>query len=133
MAGRLTGVSGELDKRQREKIATRLGVATMTVIEQARCWRRSWKSRGAAIVAVLACSATLGDRMGAAGAVSDLWGPQRPRLVARCEQAGKSWKVAPTGGSEAREQGGAGSHRGRGPPAKRPAWDHRCALAAARN
>ena len=120
MAGRLTGVSGELDKREREKIATRLGVATMTVIEQARCWRRSWKSRGAAIVAVLAalaCSATLGDRMGAAGAVSDLWGPPRPRLVARWEQAGKSWKVAPSGGSEAREPGAAGSHRERGPPA----------------
>ena len=119
-AGRLTGVSGELDKRQREQIATRLGVATMTVISQARCWRRSWKKRGAAIVAVLAalvCSATLGDRMGAAGAVSDLWGPPRPRLVARWEQAGKSWKVAETGRSEAREQGGAGSLGGRAPPA----------------
>lgn len=120
MAGRLTGVSVELDKRQREQIATRLGVATMTVISQACRWRRSWKKRGAAVVAVLAalvCSATLGDRMGAAGAVSDLWGPPRPRLVARWEQAGKSWKVAETGGSEAREQGGAGSLGGRAPPA----------------
>ena len=59
----------------------------------------------------------LGDRMGAAGAVSDLWGPPRPRLVARCEQAGKSWLVIASGGSEAREQGAAGSHRGRAPPA----------------
>ena len=118
MGGRLTGVSGGLNEREREKIATRLGVATMTVISGARRWGRSWQSRGAAIVAVLvalACSATLGDRMG--GAVSDLWGPPRPRLVARWEQAGKSWMVAATGGSEAREQGVAGSPRGRAPPA----------------
>ena len=120
MAGRLTGVSGGLKEREREQIATRLGVATMTVLSGAHRWGRSWQSRGAAIVAVLgalACSATLGDRMGAAGAVSDLWGPPRPRLVARWEQAGKSWLVAASGGSEAREQGAAGSHRGRAPPA----------------
>ena len=120
MAGRLTGVSGGLKEREREQIATRLGVATMTVQSGARRWGRSWQSRGAAIVAVLvalACSATLGDRMGAAGAVSDLWGPPRPRLVARWEQAGKSWLVAASGGSEARERGAAGSPRGRAPPA----------------
>ena len=120
MAGRLTGVSPELDEREREQIATRLGVATMTVISEAQRWGRSWPSRGAAIVAVLealVCSATLGDRMGAAGAVSDLWGPPRPRLVARWEQAGKSWLVAATGRSEAREQGVAGSLGGRAPPA----------------
>ena len=120
MGGRLTGVGGGLEEREREQIATRLGVATMTVLSGARRWGRSWQSRGAAIVAVLgalACSATLGDRMGAAGAVSDLWGPPRPRLVARWEQAGKSWLVAASGGSEAREQGAAGSHRGRAPPA----------------
>ena len=96
MGGRLTGVGGGLEEREREQIATRLGVATMTVLSGARRWGRSWQSRGAAIVAVLgalACSATLGDRMGAAGAVSDLWGPPRPRLVARWEQAGKSWLV----------------------------------------
>ena len=120
MAGRLTGVGGGLKEREREQIATRLGVATMTVLSGAHRWGRSWQSRGAAIVAVLgalACSATLGDRMGAAGAVSDLWGPPRPRLVARWEQAGKSWLVAASGGSEAREQDAAGSHRGREPPA----------------
>ncbi len=120
MAGRLTGVSGGLKEREREQIATRLGVATMTVLSGAHRWGRSWQSRGAAIVAVLvalACSATLGDRMGAAGAVSDLWGPPRPRLVARWEQAGKSWLVAASGGSEAREQGAVGSPRGRAPPA----------------
>ena len=120
MAGRLTGVSGGLDEREREQIATRLGVATMTVISEAHRWGRSWQSRGAAIAAVLvalACGATLGDRMGAAGAVSDLWGPPRPRLVARWEQAGRSWMVAPSGRSQAGEQGVAGSPRGRAPPA----------------
>ena len=120
MGGRLTGVSGGLEEREREQIATRLGVATMTVLSGAHRWGRSWQSRGAAIVAVLgalACSATLGDRMGAAGAVSDLWGPPRPRLVARWEQTGKSWLVVRAGSSEAREQDAAGSHRGRAPPA----------------
>ena len=71
----------------------------MTVISGARCWGRSWRSRGAAIVAVLlalAGRATLGDRMGAVGS---------------------SWAVAATGRSEAREQRAAGSLRGRGPPA----------------
>ena len=53
MAGRLTGVSGGLKEREREQIATRLGVATMTVLSGARRWGRSWQSRGAAIVAVL--------------------------------------------------------------------------------
>ena len=104
LAGRLTGVSPELEERKREQIATRLGVATMTVLAGAGSWERSWQSRGAAIVAVLvalAVSATLADRMGAAGAVSDLWGPPRPRLVARWEQAGKSWIVARAGRSEA--------------------------------
>ena len=120
MAGRLTGVAPQLDERAREQIATRLSVATMTVRDGAARWARSWQSRGAAILAVLLalpCSATLGDRMGAAGAVSDLWGPPRPRLVARWEQAGKSWIVAPGGASEAREQGAAGTPRGRSPPA----------------
>ena len=69
LAGRLTGVSPELEEREREQIATRLGVATMTVLAGAGSWERSWQSRGAAIVAVLvalAVSARLGDRMGAA-------------------------------------------------------------------
>ena len=49
----------------------------MTVVAGARSGERSWQSRGAAIVRcwlAVAVSATLGDRMGAAGAVSDLWG-----------------------------------------------------------
>ena len=113
MAGRLTGVSPELEERQREQIATRLSVATMTVLTGARGWGRRWPSRAAAIVAVLAAlavSATLGDRMGAAGAVSDLWGPPRPRLVARWEQAGQSWMVAAN-----RSFRGAGTGPGRRP------------------
>ena len=119
MAGRLTGVAPQLDERAREQIAMRLSVATMTVRDGAARWARSWQSRGAAILAVLLalpCSATLGDRMGAAGAVSDLWGPPRPRLVARWEQVGESWIVAPGGASETRERGAAGTPRGRAPP-----------------
>ena len=42
MAGRLTGVSGGLKEREREQIATRLGVATMTVLSGAHRWGRSW-------------------------------------------------------------------------------------------
>ena len=120
VAGRLTGVSPEATEREREQIATRLGVATMTVLSGARNWARGWQSRGAAIVAVLeavAVVATLGDRMGAAGAVSDVWGPPRPRLVARWEQAGKSWIVARAGRSEALQKEMAGNRRGRSPPA----------------
>ena len=36
----LTGVSGGLEEREREQIATRLGVATMTVLSGARRWGR---------------------------------------------------------------------------------------------
>ena len=92
----------------------------MTVLAGAGSWERSWQSRGAAIVAVLvalAVSARLGDRIGAAGAVSDLWGPPRPRLVARWEQAGKSWIVARAGRSEALRKDMVGRLRGRAPPA----------------
>ena len=114
----LTGVSGGLEEREREQIATRLGVATMTVLSGARRWGRKLaearsSDRGGAGGGWRAAPGW-GDRMGAAGAVSDLWGPPRPRLVARWEQ---SWLVAASGGSEAREQGVAGSHRGRAPPA----------------
>ena len=132
LAGRLTGVSPELEDREREQIATQLGAATMTVRSGARSWGRSWQSGGVAIVAVLAAvpvSATLGDRMGAAGAVSDLWGPPRPRLVARWEQAGKSWIVARAGRTKAREKDGADRLRERAPPAtKRPFEQPRAAL-----
>ena len=132
MAGRLTGVSGGLDEREREQIATRLGVATMTVMSGARRWGRSWQSRGAAIVAVLvalACGATLGDRMGAAGAVSDLWGPPRPRLVARWEQAGRSWMVARAVVPKRGNRASPGvPEDGRSRPRKRPFEPSRAAL-----
>ena len=104
----------------------------MTVLAGAGSSERSWQSRGAAIVAVvvaLAVNATLGDGMGAAGAVSDLWGPPRPRLVARWEQAGKSRIVARAGRSEGQQKDMAGRLRGRAPPAtKRPFEQPRAAL-----
>ena len=120
MAGRLTGVSTALAAWQREPIATRLGVATMTVRTGAQRWGRSWQSCGAAIMAVLlalACDATLPDRMAAAGAVSDRWGPPRPRLVARWETVGGSWIVAPRGRSPAPEPDVDGGRQERAPPA----------------
>ena len=78
-------------------------VATMTVISGARRWGLSWHSRGTAIVAVLvapACSATLGDRMGGAGAVSDLWGrPRRSRSPRRCAPLSAAPASRPSGPS----------------------------------
>ena len=82
MADRLTGVHPQLDQRQRERIAARLGVAALTLIEGARRWGRSWRNRGAAILAVLSAipsGASLLDRMLAAGAVSGLWDSHQPR------------------------------------------------------
>ena len=75
----------------------------MTVISGARRWGRSWHSRGTEIVAVLvapACSATLGDRMGGAGAVSDLWGrPRRSRSPRRCAPLSAAPASRPSGPS----------------------------------
>jgi len=51
LAGRLMGVHPALDRGVRERIATRLGVATMTLASATASWARSWKTRGAAIMA----------------------------------------------------------------------------------
>ena len=97
MAGRLTGVSGGLKEREREQIATRLGVATMTVLSDARRWGRSWQSRGAAIVAVLwwrwPAARRWGDRMGAAGAVSAICGGHRARGWWRAGSSNGKYRV----------------------------------------
>jgi hypothetical protein len=75
-AGQLMGVHSQLSETVREAIATRLTVATMTLIDGARSWARRWKLRGAAILAVLIALPTeisLLDRLLAAGATSGLW------------------------------------------------------------
>lgn len=120
LAGRLTGVHPQLAEDARERIATRLGVATMVLIAGARAWGRWWRTRGAAVAQVLhavAGGASLLDRLAAAGAVSDRWGPPRPRLVARWE-AGGSWVLAPADGSAAVERRLTGRARRRRAPTR---------------
>ena len=69
------------------------------------------------MLVALACSATLGDRM-VPLVRSAISGGHRARgCWARWEQTGKSWLVVRAGSFEAREQGAAGSPRGRAPPA----------------
>lgn len=118
LAGRLTGVHPQLAESARERIATRLGVATMVLIAGARAWGRGWRTRSAALLGVLnamAHDASLMERLPAAGAVSDLWGR---RLVVRWEATGASWVLAVrVEGSAAAEQHRCVSACGRSPPA----------------
>jgi hypothetical protein len=86
LVARLLGVHPELDEGARERIATRLGVATMTVRTAARGWVRSWTMRGAAVLAVLLAlpiQASLLDQFGAAGAMGGLWAEPRRWEAAR--------------------------------------------------
>lgn len=80
LAGLLLGVHPDLDDGERERIATRLRVPTMTVRSAASLWSASWSLRGAAIALVLAALAVDGsllDRLLSAGYVAGLWA--RPR------------------------------------------------------
>ena len=99
VAGRLTGVHRQLEQRQRERIAVRLGVATLTLIAGARRWGRSLQSRGEAILEVLAAipiGASLLDRLLAAGALSGLWNSSQPRSAPqRWDALRGSWVIAP--------------------------------------
>ena len=119
LAGRLTGVHPQLAEEVRERIATRLGWRPMVLIAGARAWGRWWRTRGSAVAAVLhalAGGASMLDRLAAAGAVSDLWEPPRPRRVARWEAAGAGWVLAPARGSAALEQQSGGVAHRRPPP-----------------
>jgi hypothetical protein len=115
MAGRLVGVHPQLEDSVRERIATRLAVPTMTLIGGARSWPKSWTSRGAAILAVLAAlpnEVSVLDRMLAAGAASGLWGQPRRWDAWRMHWVEKQrWPR-----SKHSEQRGAGGSRTRGPP-----------------
>ena len=113
---RLLGVHPQLDEGVRERIATRLGVATMTVRTAARSWApwAPWTMRGAAILAVLLAlpiQATLLDRIGAAGASGGLW-PEPRRWEAARGNSG-TWVVAR---SPHPEHPTTSSPRSRGPP-----------------
>lgn len=92
LAGLLLGVHPDLDDVERERIATRLRVPTMTLRSATSMWSSIWTSRGAAIVVVLAAvpvDSSLLDRLLSAGYVAGLWAqprrwdPPRRWVVAR--------------------------------------------------
>jgi len=91
VAGLLLGVHPELDDVERERIATRLGVPTMTLRSAASLWSTSWTLRGTAIAEVLARVAVDGsllDRLLSAGYAAGLWVRPRRWDLPRC------WVVA---------------------------------------
>lgn len=121
--GRLVGVHPDLDEGVRERIATRLGVATLKLRDAARVWSRSWRKRGAAIVAVLdalPADAALLDRVLAAGALGAAW--PEPR---RWDAGRGTWIGLRSGGAEHVSRG---EPRSRAPPpttlpaAQQAAW-----------
>lgn len=109
LAGLLLGVHPELDDGERERIATRLGVSTMTLRSAAAQWAESWTQRGAAVTQVLAMvwmGGSLLDRLLSAGYAAGLW--TQPRRWAPPRQ----WVVARSDEPERRPEGLAGG----GPP-----------------
>ena len=117
LAGRLVGVHArvaEIDDAARERIATRLGVPTLTLRTAAREWAASWARRGAAVLAVLLIvpvDGALLDRILAAGALGGLWA--RPR---RWDAVRGTWVMAPSPRSVRPERPAAARPRGRSPP-----------------
>jgi hypothetical protein len=112
LLGRILGIHPEIDESTRERIATRLGVATLRLRDAARSWLRGWQARGAAVIAVLAALSLNGaflDRLLAAGAVAGVWGPPWRWDVAR-----GLWIGPRSGGAE---RPGFSSARTRDPPA----------------
>ena len=80
LAGLLLGVHPELLDVERERIATRLRVATMTLRTAAALWSTCWTQRGAAIAMVLGAllmDGSLLDRLASAGYVAGLWAQPR--------------------------------------------------------
>ena len=116
LAGRLMGVDVHLDAGVRERIASRLAVATMKLFSGARTWANGWRKRGAAILAVLLSipiQTSLLDRMLAAGAVSGLWAGRHPQ---RWDADRETWVAVPLPSSELPEHPSADALRDRGPP-----------------
>ena len=116
LTGRLLGVHPQLNDEVRERIATRLAVATMTLLTGAKTWAVDWKMRGAAILAVLAAipkQVSLLDRMMAAGGVVGLWAMRHPQ---RWDADRGTWVIAPLPPSKHSEHPGAAAPPNRGPP-----------------
>jgi hypothetical protein len=91
-AGRLLGVHPRQDEGTRERIALRLALPLVQLLDHARRWGVDWRTRGAVILAVLQRIEPRGfllDRLLAAGAVADLWPePRRAvRKIALCSSA----------------------------------------------
>ena len=114
LAGRLMGVHPELDEGTRERVATRLGVGTMTLASGARSWTRSWTQRGAAVLAVLmalALDGALLDQILASGVIVGVWTDVR-----RWDLARGTWVVTRASRSSPTEHPTVVRPRGRSPP-----------------
>jgi len=80
IAAHLTGSHPDSSDAVREPIATRLGVATMTLHSAARAWTAAsgWTARAEAallVVSKVPVTACLPERLLSAGALADLWPP----------------------------------------------------------
>lgn len=110
--GQLLGVHPGVDDGQRERLATRLRVATMTLHSAAQRWARSWPTRGVAVLGVLLAitvDANLLDGVLAAGTVTGLRAPPQ-----RWDAVRSTWV---RGDSDRTEHPAAGAPRERPPPA----------------
>jgi hypothetical protein len=94
LAGELLGIAPGVGARRGERIATRLGLPTMTLGEASRRWAVCWQGRGAAIATVLQAlpvDGSLLDRMLSAATVAAGWPPpQRWDGVRRTWVQGRS-------------------------------------------
>ncbi len=116
LTGRLLGVHPKLEDEVREQIATRLAVATMTLLTGAKTWAVDWKMGGEAILKVLAAipkQVSLLDRMVVAGAVGGLWAMRRPQ---RWDADRGTWIIAALPRSENSEYPDGVALSNRGPP-----------------
>ena len=80
LAGLLLGVHPDQDDGDRERLATRLRVPTMTIRSAAALWSVDWTMRGAAVALVLAVLPVHGsflDRLLSAGYCAGLWAQPR--------------------------------------------------------
>ena len=128
VAGRLLGVHPETSDGEREQIATRLGLPTMSLRSAAARWSVRWCMRGAAITSVLAAltvDASLLDRLLSAGYVAGLWSrpwrwePPKLWVVARSAEQERR-PPPPSTDQEQRSTNSRGAARAGPDPPSRP-------------